>query len=172
MFELANIGFTDSIAALSNGTIDGALLFEPLVYQAKQQRIGKVLVTGAALSPGEEVAVVFYSSEFAKNKDVATRFMVAYLQGVRDYYDAFFLGKGKDETIKLLVQNLSLKDPVIWAGAGPANNDLNGKVNLDNIKKQAVFFKDEGLLTGPVPDLDKYVDMSFAEAAVKRIGAR
>lgn len=166
------IPFPDGIAAMASKKLDAAMLIEPMVSQAAAQGVAKLFITAGAVDPGAQVAVVFYSPDFAANKDVATRFMIGYLQGVRDYYDAFVLKKNQDEAIDILIQTLPLKDPKVWKNFRPGNIDLNGKFNVASIKTQAAFYKQEGLVDGPVPDVDKYVDTSFADAAVKVIGTR
>jgi NitT/TauT family transport system substrate-binding protein len=166
------MGFADGLAAMANKRVDAALMIEPLIWSAAQRNIGRVFVSSGTVDPGAQVAVVMYSSEFAKNRDAATRYMVAYLKGVRDYYDAFIGKKNTDAAVDILVENLSLKDRKVWVGAEPHHTDLNGKVNVAHIKAQAAFYKKTGSVSGPVPDIDKYVDMSFVEEAVKRLGAR
>lgn len=166
------IPFPDGIAAMASKKLDAAMLIEPMVSQAAAQGIAQLFITMGAVDPGAQVAIVFYSPDFAANKDAATKFMIGYLQGARDYHDAFFNHKDEDDAISILTQNLSLKDPKIWKNSRPGNIDLNGKFNVASIKKQAAFYKQEGLVDGPVPDVDKYVDNSFAEAAVKVIGTR
>ena len=166
------IPFPDGIAAMASKKLDAAMLIEPMVSQAAAQGIAKLFITMGAVDPGAQVAIVFYSPDFAADKDAATRFMIGYLQGVRDYHDAFFLHKDEDDTIGILTQTLPLKDPKIWKNARPGNIDLNGKFNVVSVKTQAAFYKQEGLVDGPIPDVDKYIDTGFADAAVKVIGTR
>lgn len=169
--NLQYVNFPDVLAALAGKAIDSGFEIEPLVTAAEARGIARVLVPGGAVDPGGELSVVYYSPAFAHNKAAATKFMVAYLQGIRDYYDAFFLGKDKDATIKLLIEHLPLKDPKIWA-ISRQFTDLNGKVNVADLKSEAGVYKELGMISGAVPDIDKYVDAEFAEEAVKEIGAR
>ncbi|MGH7089584.1 MAG: ABC transporter substrate-binding protein [Stellaceae bacterium] len=168
---MRSLTFADSLAALTSKTLDSAFLVEPLVTMAERRHIARVLVDGGSVIPGSELSVVYYSPEFARNKDAAGKFMVAYLQGVRDYYDAFFLGKNKDATIKVLTSSLPVRDPTIWESSRQYT-DLNGRINVADVKRQAAFYKSEGLISGPVPDIGKDIDPSFAEAAVKILGER
>jgi NitT/TauT family transport system substrate-binding protein len=163
--------FSDSLAAMGSKSLDAAFMVEPLVTVGEQKNIARMVVDAGSVIPGAELSVFYFSPEFAGNKDAATRFMVGFLEGARDYYDAFFLGKGKDEAIRLLVQYLPVKDPALWQ-TSHQYTDLNGKFNVEDIKRQAAFYKEEGLVTGPVPDIDKHVDTSFSEAAVRILGAR
>lgn len=165
------LNFPDSLAAFASKTIDVTFLVEPLVTQADRQNLARVLVPGGAIAPGAELSIWIFSPEFAKDKDAATKFMVAFLKGARDYYDAFFLGKDKDAAIAILTQYLPVKDPKLWE-TSRQYTDLNGRVNVADLKRQAAFHKEHGNVTGPVPDVDKFLSPEFAEEAVKRLGAR
>jgi NitT/TauT family transport system substrate-binding protein len=168
---ITQLNFADSLAAMGSKRIDAAFMVEPLVTQAEAQNIAKVLVPGGAVDSGAELSVVFYSAEFAKQTDAATRFMAAFLHGARDYYDAFFLNKDRDAAIKILTQYLPVKDPKMWENSRQFT-DLNGRINVADLKRQAAFYKEQGNITGPVPDIDKFVAPQFAEAAVKSMGER
>ncbi len=169
--RFSNLGFSDALAAMGSKTIDAAFVIEPLVSQADSRNIARILLPAGAVDPGAILSVVLFSPEFAKNRDAGTRFMAAFLLGARDYYDAFFLNKGREEAVTLLTTHLSVKDPALWANARQST-DLNGKVNIADLKRQAEFFRQQGTLSGPVPDFNRYVDQGFTEAAVKVIGAR
>ena len=168
---LKYLGFPDSLAALSTKAIDAAFLIQPLVAEASRHNIARVFVPLSDIVPGMELSVLQYSAEFAKNEDAATRFMAAYLQGVRDFYDATWRHKDEDATVSLLIEHLSLKDRDLWK-VMRRNVDLNGRIDVASIKEQAAFYKEQGTITGPVPDIDKFIDTRFAAAAVKRIGER
>ena len=170
--DLVLIGFADGLAAMSSHKLDAALLIEPLVTQAARKGIAKVLVTAGAVIPDTALALVYYSPEFASDGDLATRYMVAYLQGKRDFFDAFFALRDRDVAIAILAQDLPRVPAELWAAARPNIADLNGAVNVASLEAQAQFYKKDGEITGPIPDIDKYVDRQFAEAAVKILGRR
>jgi NitT/TauT family transport system substrate-binding protein len=167
-----HLAFPDALAALASKQIDSAFLIEPLVRQAEDRKIARVLFTAGQIDPGAETSILQYSAAFAQQRETAIRFMVAYLEGARDYYDAIFLKKDRDAALDILVKDTPLKDRKIWEEDMFRHTDLNGHVNLADLKSQAAFYKEQGTLSGPIPDIAKYVDMSFAEAAIKRIGAR
>jgi NitT/TauT family transport system substrate-binding protein len=152
---LTHVGFSDALGAMGSGKVDAAFMIEPLVTQADKQNIARVM----------------FSPSFAQNADAGARFLAAFLEGARDYYDAFFLNKNRDDVVKLVTTYLSVKDPALWATARQAT-DLNGQVNVADLKRQAAFFKQQGTLSGPIPDIDANVDKHFAEDAVKLIGKR
>lgn len=170
--DLEIMGFADGIPAMTSHRLDATELIEPLVTLAEQKGIARVLVPAGAVDPAAELAVVYFSPEFAKDADLATRYLAAFLQGERDYADAFIDNKDRDAAIAILVQDLSVKDPKLWATARPQHVDLNGEINVASLKTQAAFYKAEGAISGAIPDIDKYVDPQFAAAAVKLIGRR
>lgn len=163
----------DILSALGNVRVDAGTLTEPLATHAAQQGIATVLYPAGAVIPGAILSVLQYSLQFATEQpDAATRFMIAYLQGVRDYYDAFVLKKDRDAAIATLVQSLSPKDPRMWESAHYMSIDLNGVVNVDDLRSSAEFYLQRGDFSGPVPDFSKFVDARFAEAAVQVLGRR
>jgi NitT/TauT family transport system substrate-binding protein len=85
------LGFPDTITALGNKKLDAGLVVEPLVTEATSKGIARVLHTGGEIMPGSHFSVLAYSAQFATEQpDMATRFMIGYLKGVRDQFDAFF----------------------------------------------------------------------------------
>jgi NitT/TauT family transport system substrate-binding protein len=97
--------FADLPAAIANGSVDMGTAPEPIVTRVGQLPGGTVFQRlGTDLRPYRQSAVIFYSPAFAEERERATRFMVAYLRGVRDYHDAFFGSKAqRDEVVRLLV---------------------------------------------------------------------
>lgn len=164
--------FPETLAAMGTKTIDAAFMIEPLVTQADHNNIARKLVPAGAVDPGAELSIVLYSPDFAKDKDAATRYMMGFLEGVRMYQDNFFTHKISDKVMDILTAHLPVKDPNVWRASVPQHTDPNGKINVADLKRQAAFFKTQGTLSGPIPDIDKFVDTSFAEAAVKVLGPR
>jgi NitT/TauT family transport system substrate-binding protein len=170
--DLVIMGFADGIAGMASHRLDAALLIEPLVTQAESKGIAKVLASAGAIIPGAELASLYYSPEFASDTDLATRYMEAYLKGKRDFDDAFRGGKDREAAIALLAQDLPRVPAELWRTARPNVADLNGEVDVANIIYQAEFYKKDGEITGPVPDIAKFVDPRFAHEAVKVLGRR
>jgi NitT/TauT family transport system substrate-binding protein len=168
--NITHLGFADALGAMGAQKVDAAFVIEPLVTQAENQNIARILLPAGSVDSGAELSIVLFSPGFAKNLDAGSRFLAAFLEGARDYYDAFFLNKDRDAAVALLTQYLSVKDPKLWATARQST-DLNGRVNVADLKRQANFFKQQGTLSS-IPDIDHFVDIRFAEGAVKLIGPR
>jgi NitT/TauT family transport system substrate-binding protein len=135
----------DIYTALGNGHVDAGNLTEPLTTQAGQQGIATVLYPAGAIIPGAILSVLQYSPRFASEQsDAATRFMVGYLKGVRDYHDAFVLGKDRDAAIDTLLQSLSPKDRRMWETAHYMTIDQNGAVDVNDLRDRHAVRRGRG----------------------------
>jgi len=169
---IRGMNFSDALAALATKNIDAAFLVEPLVTQGQAKDIERIFLKGSDIRPGTELSVLVYSPEFAKKTDTATKFMIGYLRGVRDYHDALFLKKNRDAAIDILTQYLPVKDRKIWEDSMPQHTDLNGQVDGEDIQRQGAIYKELGDIVGDVPDISKFIDRQFANAAVEKLGKR
>jgi NitT/TauT family transport system substrate-binding protein len=169
--DLVGMGFPDMVGALSNKAIDGAVLIEPFLTRAVEGGDAVLLERADATYPNQQVAVILYSEDFAKKTDLGTRFMAAYLKGVRDFNDAFVKKNAakRDEVIDILAEYTTIKDKALYDKVVMPGLDPNGKVNVDSLKADQDYYIATKLQERPA-DIDKMVDMSFAEAAVRRLG--
>ncbi len=173
--ERVYLGFPQQALALQNGAVDAAIPVEPAASAAVNSGAAIRVAGDDTIYPGHQIATIFYSGQFIKNKpDAARKFMRAYLQGVRDYNDGIVEGKlsgPKGEAIiEILTQYSVIKDAAIYRAISAANIDPDGKVNIDSLSEDLAIFASEGLIEGKV-DMTRVVDMSFADAAVKEMGA-
>lgn len=98
--------FGNMVASMGNNSLDIALQIEPLITQGESQGIHVRFGDATDFAPKAQIAMVLGSPKFVdKQKDVALRFMMAYLKGVRDYNDAFLHDKNKDEIIDIMMKH-------------------------------------------------------------------
>lgn len=161
--------FGAMLGAIDSGTIDAALNIEPLIAQGIHKGFHVRFGDATDYAPESQIAMVLASPQFMANKDLSVRFMAAYLKGVRDYNDAFFKDQGKDEIIDIMVKHTALKDHELWERVFVTGLDPNGKMFIDDIKKQYEMYKANGAIRGEI-DFDKSVDPSLVERAIKEIG--
>jgi len=91
------------------------------------------------------------------------------LKGVRDYNDAFTKDIGKDEVIDIMTKHTALKDTALWDKVNVTGLDPDGKMFIDDIKKQYEAYKANGAIRGDI-DFDKAIDTSMTEKAIEEIG--
>jgi hypothetical protein len=112
---------------------------------------------------------MMYSEQFAAQRDPATRWMIAYLKGVRDYNDAFFAGINREETLRVLEKVGVVTDRAALERYGLGGLNPNGYVNRQNLQEMHDYFVRKGSITQPVA-LDDLVDDSFVAAALAKLG--
>ncbi len=166
--HLVVLTFPAMVTALATQAIDLAVLPEPLATVAVQNGSGVKWKGFADVVPGFQQTVVVYSPQFAARRDLATRWMTAYLRGVRDYNDAFRKNVNRPQTVETLAGDLSIK-PTLFDGMGFMHIHPDGKVNLASMEEVMRWYVKMGYLSSPV-DLARSVDPSFAEAAVTELG--
>lgn len=168
------LGFPQHIAAYAHGAIDASITTEPTVSELVKAGTAVRFTGNDAFYPDAQTAVILYSGNFAKTrKDVATRFMTAYIRAVRDYNDALqdghLAGPGADDLIAIFVRYGSIKDPALLKSMITHGVNPDGWVNVDSMKKDWTFFKAHDQVKGLVT-VDDVLDHSFVTAALKELG--
>ena len=156
------------VTALASKAIDVGVLSEPQATIAVQNGTGIKWKGYADIVPGIQQTVVIFSSEFAANRDIADRWMTAYIRGIRDYNDAFVKNTHRQLTVETLANALSVS-PKVFDDMSFSHIDPDGKLNLAAMEDQMRWSVQMGYLPGPV-DMASVVDPSFAEAAVAQLG--
>ena len=168
----SQMGFPDMVTALSTRGIDGGIVIEPFKSRIVSEGSGVVFKSNLDIFDGknQEIAVIVYGEDFAKNKEVAQHWMNAYIRGLRDYNDAFGPKKqGYQEAVKTLVENTTVKDPKVYDQMAPAGLDPDGKLDVQSMQNDLNYYLESGQVQSQV-DLGKLIDTSFQEAAVKALG--
>jgi NitT/TauT family transport system substrate-binding protein len=164
--NLTYLNFADMLSALGSGKVDAADIVEPSITLGESRGILKRFISNAEISPGEQEAVVMITPKLAANTDLANRFLLAYVQAVHDYRDAF----GPEKTNQDAVVEAML--PLLPDGytsdlvrkLSPLALDPDGLVNGSSLKDEEEWYAAHGFVKTPV-DTDKVVDNTFAEHA-------
>lgn len=171
--HLYNMPYPDMAAALQNKTVDAAMVIEPSATRALNLGVA-VRYPSDMFYPTQNVSPLLYSGLFIKERpDVARRFMVAYLQGVRFYNgackDGRLAGPNADELIDMLIKETPVKDPAIYRAVSPNGVDPDGRLSIASLDKDLSFYKSLNLVPDSVSIADA-IDTSFVEAALKIVG--
>jgi NitT/TauT family transport system substrate-binding protein len=167
------LSFPQQIAALQNKALDGTMLIEPQATVAVNAGYGVRFMDTNAFYPHQQISVIFYSDKFAtQRKDVAEKFMRAWLRGVRTYNDAIKGGKiaglGADEIVATMAKSFNMNPNLVREMYSQAV-DVTGGVNAAGIQKDLDFFLKQGWVTGQIKASD-VIDMSFADKASAGLG--
>jgi NitT/TauT family transport system substrate-binding protein len=168
------LGFPEHVAAFQNGSIDASMTAEPSLTQAVESGAAVRFAGYDEIYPNQQLAVVLYSGEFAENREVATKFMVAYLKAVRDYNDVtedgrFKEGAEADEIISIISENTDI-EPGVYREITVNGVDPDGQMNVESLSKDLQFFKEENMLESEDVTVDQVLDTTFVRGAVEQLG--
>jgi NitT/TauT family transport system substrate-binding protein len=173
--EIIDLAFPQHMAAYTNKGIDASVTNEPTVTLSARAGVAVRVAGNDEIYPNQQTAVVLYSEEFMKSRpEAALKFMRAYIKGVRDYNDALRDGKmdgpNADEIISILTQTTEIKDRDIYRQISPNACNPDGTVNIDSLKKDLAFFKEQKLIEKDGISADSVVDHSFVQKVVQELG--
>lgn len=168
-----NMSYPQQVAALTSKAIDASITTEPLATEAISGGIATRL-SDDTLYPDQQVAVLLYGSDLiTKRRDVAERFMIAYVKAARIYNDAtkggHFDGQGADAVVDLIMKTTGLKNREIFKSMIPNGISPDGAVNKASLAEDLRFFVAEGLIEKPVK-VEDVLDMSFVDNAIRKLG--
>jgi len=169
-FHIQPIPFPEMPAALTNKALDVAMISEPFATQTVNGGFGVRLTTWDKMAANQQIAAYAFSGKFIQNKDLANKWMVAYVQGIRVYNDAFQKNKDKDQVIQIMANETPIKDTKLWAEMIPAGINPAGTLNVQSIQDQEDFFKKLGLVKPDTPAPSTFIDDSFTKFAGQTLG--
>jgi NitT/TauT family transport system substrate-binding protein len=173
--SMVEINFPQHLPAYANKAIDASMTNEPTATRAVQEGLAVRVAGNDEIYPGQQTAVVLYSEIFARERpQAALRFMRAYIRAVRKYNDALeggrIAGPNADEIVSILTQYTFIKDASVHRQITPAAIDPEGRLGLDSLRNDLVFYKEQRLIADPGMTVEKIIDTSFAEQAAKALG--
>jgi NitT/TauT family transport system substrate-binding protein len=170
--ELVPMSYPDMVPAFGNRAIDVAVLIEPSLSAAFARGVASAWEPGivsAAYGGVYQAAMVLYSEQFAAQPELARRFMLAYLQGVRVYLDAFLKGQDRADVIRVLFENTPIKDAALYDRMIMAGLDPDGQIHRPSLQIEYDYHRGRGYYSGSAT-LDDLIDTSFVQAAAQQLG--
>jgi NitT/TauT family transport system substrate-binding protein len=169
-----HLSFPDQVVAMKNGSIDGSILTEPNATRAVEADIAVRFMPSDTFYPNQQIAALLYGGPFiTKRADVAKRFMVAYLKGLRYYYgalkDGHYAGPNAASVTKILQENTIVKDPHLYAVMVPNAVNPDGNLNLKSMAYDLSVWRQLGEVTTNVT-VEQVIDLTFLDAAIKALG--
>lgn len=162
--------FADFNTALANGAMDGAMQIEPFITLGEQKNIAVPFKTPGAYAPNEEISVIMYSPQFASNKQLATRWMTAYLEGVRAFDNAMVYGNQNRQQVAEIMAAYTKTSVSQFEAMNMPLLDPNGYVDPAAVQSDETWYAGQGTVKTPVA-VNKVLDPQFAQAAVAKLGS-
>jgi NitT/TauT family transport system substrate-binding protein len=162
------LGFPDMALALSTHSVDLAGVIEPFVAQGEAKGLLEVRWKSEELYEGQQGGITMFGPKISQ--DVGNRFMVGYVKGLRDYYQAF--GKQKKNTarmIEILANNTAVKDKTLYEKMGWDYYDPDGYINSKAVAYDLDWYAAHDYVKQK-PDLGKVIDNSYVDYAISKLG--
>lgn len=173
--SIVALQFPQHLVGYQNKAIDASMTNEPTSTSAVQTGLAVRIAGNDEIYPAQQTAVVLYSELFGRARpEHALKFMRAYVRAVREYNDALtngrIAGPNADEVVSVLTEYTFIKDAKIHRSITPAAIDPDGRMNLTGLRNDLVFFKEQKLIQDAGITVERIIDTSFVERAVKELG--
>jgi len=153
--EFINLSQADIATSITNGTIDAAAIWEPLITKLEAQGTVRVLSDGTGIKKG--ALVIIATNDFVtKHRDQTKAILKAYKRG------ADFIKANPREAAQLIAKDVNLAPELLLKVL--AKFDFNPALQADDIedlKKVEVFMKNNALIKSHV-NIDTFADPSPA----------
>ena len=161
-----------SLGAMSNALaakrVDAVVTAEPFVSRLEADQVGVPIVRTGDTFPWQ-IAVMFYSDRFARDRARAVAFMKGYVKASRHYFDAVIrrrAGPEYEEVVALTPRYTGAPAAIIRKGF--PYQDRDARLLPGDVGRQAAWWLARGLLKKAVPE-QAIVDESFLREALRTL---
>jgi NitT/TauT family transport system substrate-binding protein len=163
-------GSPGNLAALQSGQISATTVAVPLNYAAEElgfSTIGRLL---EAVPQFQSAALATRRSWAEKNRPLMFRFMKGMVQSLR------WLHNNKEAAVEFLTKEIQLKPAHALKGWEYYTQNriwpYDGEPNIEGMKNNIRAYIEQTGAKGPVPDVFKFVEMSYLNDALKDLGKK
>jgi len=170
--QTVNMAWPNMGPGMETQAIDGGTVVEPFAAQFSQKNISFPFRRAADFmkAPPLEVSVLLYSKDWMdKDPDQALAFTIAYLKGVRDYFDAMKGGPKRAQVVEICAKYTSLKDKAMYEKMQWSYMDPNAEISLDGLKDQQDWYARNGFVAKKA-NVEAMVDRRLLDQALAKLG--
>ena len=157
------------MAALQSRQLDAVILNEPNISRATADGYGKVLVQVGDIMD-YQTSGVFFSPRFAKDRDLAVRFLKGYVRSVRYYHDAVLTrpaGQHYEEVVRIVAKYTGA--PAEEVRQGLPYMDRDGRLLASDIQTQINWYKSQKMIEKAI-DAGQVTNTALLEEAIRGVG--
>lgn len=164
------MGYPELLSALTAGSVDAGYLPEPLLTKGVVEGKVKILQPVVDVVPGDNIGMMFFGKAFAEKKDLATRWLMAYVEGIRFAQSR----DNRSEVIRIVAKYTKVETSILetiyekrvtWPQVDP-----NGRVDAAKmLAGQGQFFL-ETKQVDALPEPSRIFDPTLLNAALKQVG--
>jgi ABC-type nitrate/sulfonate/bicarbonate transport system substrate-binding protein len=156
------------LSALESGAVAGAVLVIPFSDIALDRGFNKLGDTTEVISNYQFNNVNINPAWAEKNRPVVVKFIKAHIQALR------WIFEHQAETVDFLNKEFGLPAQYGRRGIDYYTKNkvypINGDVTLSGLKVNIEVQAQDGVITGPLPPPEKYIDLSYLRQAQKELG--
>ncbi|MFI5031450.1 MAG: ABC transporter substrate-binding protein [Reyranellales bacterium] len=170
--QTISMAWPNMAPGMETKALDGGMVVEPFAAQFSAKNISFPFKRAADFmkSPPLEVSVVLYSKGWTdKNPDQAKAFTLAYMKGVRDYFDAMRGGPKRAEVVDICIKYTSLKDKAMYDKMQWSYMDPNGEISFDGLRDQQEWYAKHGFVATKA-NVEAMTDRRFLDYALEKLG--
>lgn len=159
--------YSNMPVTMAEGKMDACAIPDPLGLQVLRQADATRLGYASMVAPRMQIGTYIFGGPFMEERpEVATRWLEAYLEGVRKYYDMG--GFPSDEVATIVNEAFDLPESVVKATI-PSLPHRNGQLNKESVANQQEYHACRGTVE-KTADISTVIDESFLENALDRVG--
>jgi NitT/TauT family transport system substrate-binding protein len=169
--QTISMAWPNMAPGMETKALDGGMVVEPFATQFAAKNISFPFKRAADfMKPALEVSVVLYSKGWTdKNPDQAKAFTLAYLKGVRDYFDAMKGGPKRAEVVDICIKYTSLKDKAMYDKMQWSYMDPNGEISFEGLRDQQDWYAKNGFVATKA-NVEAMTDRRFLDYALEKLG--
>jgi len=171
--EFKILPFPQMAIAFANKAIDAALVISPWNSQIVEKELAFIFADpDDYVKPTPlTIAVSFINTEWEKqNPELVSKYIHAYMRGVRDYCQAYHGGPNRQEVIDILIKTGAERRPeVLDKFPWPARN-VSGRLNVDSLLDVQAWYAESGLTQKKFP-AERLVNFAHVDQAAKKLGS-
>jgi NitT/TauT family transport system substrate-binding protein len=170
--QTINMAWPNMGPGLESKAIDAGMVVEPFATQYQQRNIAFPFRRAADFMkrPPLEVSVILYSKAWMdKQPDQARAFSLAYLKGVRDYFNAMKGGPKRAEVVEICAKYTSLKDKAMYDKIQWSYMDPNAEISFDGLRDQQDWYAKQGFVAQKA-SIEGMIDRRFLDYALEKLG--
>ena len=163
-------GSASNLQALQSGQITATTVAVPVNYAAEElgfNTLGRLL---DAVPNFQAAAIVIRRSWAGKNRPAMVRFMKAMVQSHRWLHD------NRDAAVEFLSKEMQLKPAHALKGWEYYTQNrmwpVDGEPNIEGMKHNLRVYAEQTGAKGPLPDIRKFVELSYLTEALTELGKR
>jgi len=169
---ITNVPQPDLMKMLGQKAVDATDLAYQFGFFAQNNKWGPIVTVDDAIDPDGAVGLYAARTNFINEKrDVAVRFAMAYLQGVKEFNAAAAAPAEHPDIVDILAKSTALKKPELVRAIAPhwSYTNEDGIPNVKSVMQQQNYWADYfHLVEKKVPE-DKLFNLSIAREAVTRL---